>query len=319
MAKEVYLYSPIYDFTMESVLSSIQEAIEEGNEEIILRVNSPGGQVFAGWGIMTKLSEMKEKIKIKVDGYAASMAAFMLTLSSYTEANDLARFMLHRASGYVETEEDQKLLDSINKDMEKKLKEKLDEEKFKQITGITIKELFTSEKRRDVWLTAKEAKAVGLIDKVVPLKVADVQAFEQKMNSIAAIAEDPKSKTEISSNTNTMNLEKLKAEHPEVYNGIVKDAVASERDRVGAWMANYDTDPERVKKGIKDGEALTQSIQAEFNVKAVAVATGKNIEDDSAGDDKTQTAEAAAKAKTEKEESISSFQAEVKTELGIKA
>src|SRR5690606_28059643 len=100
---------------------------------------------------------------------------------------DVSKAPLHRADGYVNSPEEQAFLDGVNKDLRAKLTSKIDAEKFKEITGKTINDLFDSKDRIDVWLTAKQAKQVGLIKKIVKLNPTEIAAIN-RMN-IAASAE----------------------------------------------------------------------------------------------------------------------------------
>ena len=157
MAKELLLYSPIFDFTAETLITGIEDNMDE---PVIIRANTPGGDVMAGWGIIAKMQEHGD-ITMKIDGSVASMGTFITIFADNVEALDISKIHLHRASGDVDNQEDQDFVDSVNADLKKKLKAKIDEAKFKEITGVSINQLFDADKRVTVTLTAKEAKADG--------------------------------------------------------------------------------------------------------------------------------------------------------------
>ena len=52
MAKELYLYNPIYSFVAEEVIKELNASMDDN---VTLRLNTPGGSVFAGWGIIAKM------------------------------------------------------------------------------------------------------------------------------------------------------------------------------------------------------------------------------------------------------------------------
>lgn len=320
MAKELLLYSPIYDFTAELLISSIEEA--KGND-VVIRMNTPGGSVYSGWGIIAKMQEHDSKIDIKVDGAAMSMGAVMLCFADTVEVLDVSRIMLHRADMYAPTPEDQKFLDGINKDIKAKLKSKIDNEKLKSlpsnINKVGIDELFSSPDRIDLYITGKEAKQIGLANKVITLTPVEATAFYEKMQSLAA--QDTNIKIPVSNNKKTMTLQEFRAQHPAIYNEAfeagLSAGVTQERDRVGSLIAYVDVDPAGVAKHINDGTELTRTLAAELNRKAYSVDTLKALG--------SEAPEAAATATKEiekpleaKAKSIEDFKADVAKELGLK-
>lgn len=302
MAKELYLYSPIFTDVAESLISQLEENM---GSDVVLRVNSPGGSVFAGWGIIAKMKE-QSSVSIKIDGIAASMAAFMLIFAKSVEVLDTSKIMIHRADMIVANPEEQALLDSINAEMESKLASKIDEVAFKKITGYTISEIFTAEKRIDVWLNAKEAKAIGLVNKINVINPQEITAFNEKFFGIAAISTPVNNQ-----NQNTMNIEKLKAEHPELFASVIALGVAKEKDRVQAWMAYVDIDAKTVSEGIEAGHAPSLKEQAELNRKAMSADAIKALEKGSAA--ATTTTEVVATEATELEK----FEAQIDKNLGL--
>lgn len=319
MPKEILLYSPIYDFVAERIITAMEQ---NKDQDITLRINSPGGEVFAGWGLIAKIKEHPGNIIVKVDGAAASMASDILLFVSYVEALDVTRFLLHRADMPIRDEKDQEFLDGVNKDLKSKMTSKLDSAKLKELKGVSIEDLFKADGERvDLWLTAKEAKAIGLVNKIVKLETAQVKAMEdrhvlafeetQRYFSIAATApsEPPKP-----TNNDRMTIDELKAKHPDVYALAVADGAAQERDRVGAWMAFAGIDPEAVKKGIESKEPVTQRVMAEMGVKAMSPDILAKLTKEAAPAVVTETP-AAANVKPE----VLAFEQALNTRLGIKA
>lgn len=64
-------------------------------EDITVRINSPGGDVFDGLAIFNLLSEHPAKISVKVDGYAASIASIIAMAGDSIDVAQNAMFMIH--------------------------------------------------------------------------------------------------------------------------------------------------------------------------------------------------------------------------------
>jgi ATP-dependent Clp protease protease subunit len=316
MAKELYLYSPIYDFVAESFISQMEE---NKTQDIEIRANTPGGNVFAGWGMIAKIKEHEGNVKMKVDGYVASMGTIVLVYVDDTEALDVSRIHLHRADGYVNSPEDQKFLDGINKDLRAKLTSKIDADKFKEITGKSIDDLFDSKDRIDVWLTAKQAKQVGLIKRIVKLDPTEIAAIN-RMNIAASVDPQPPPNPVTKPINKVMTLEELKAQHPALYAQVVAEGKTAgsteERDRVRGWEAFRHIDAAAVDKGIKDGKIISTTDIAEFTAKVLSPEYLKKLTAESAAP--VTTTEDLGKEKTKKEADNAAFMAEVFANLGRK-
>lgn len=309
MAKELYLYSGIYDFTAESLISSIEEAKDE---DITIRINSPGGSVFAGWGIASKMSEHKGVVNVKVDGIAASMSGVILLFADNVEVNDVTKIMLHKASMPVSSDEDRDFLRSINDQVKAKLKSKIDSSKLNEIKGITVDKLFSEGERVDLWLTAKEAKSIGLVDKIVKLTVSEAKALDNKLYNVAASTENitKENKTE---KPIKMDFKQLKAEHPELYAQAVAEGVSQERARVEAWAEWMEIDSEGAKAGIDSGKAMTMKDVSAFSKKMNAASTLASIEAES---EKTPSA-STNPVENEEPTAAEKLQAELNAKLGL--
>ncbi len=307
MAKELYLYNPIYDFVAKDLISAMNDNM---GEEITLRVNTPGGSVFANYGICAKMIE-HGNVTLKVDGTAMSSGANLLFYAKSVECLDTSVFLFHRADMYVTTEEDKEFLARINKDLRAKMILKIDANLFKEVTSVSIEELFDSEKRVDVILDAKQAKKLGLVSKINKLTPSEVTAFNNKMFAVAAISEpiiEPKQ-------TIKMDIAKLKAEHPSVFAEAVALGVAQEKDRVGACLAFIDIDAKGVVEAVKSGNPLSATQMAEFAVKAMSA---KMVTAAAADSPETVTTAEEGKAKTEAEAKVSAFELEARKTLGLK-
>lgn len=292
MAKEVLLYGEMYSYTAREFIRAVEDA---KGTDMTVRVNSMGGDVDYGYGMIAKFKEFEGRKVVKVDGSAASMAAFFTLYADDVEALDVSTFTFHRAaypewierdaqmmSGYRE-----QVLDKANADLRAALESKVDAAEWERVTGVSIDAMFSRDSRIDVLLTAKQAKQLGIVSKInalTPQRSAEIEArllaLGETVTGLRLAAKtEPKEKP--NSNKKAMTIETLKAEHPEVYAAAVQAGVTQERDRVGAWAVFADVDVKAVTDGIKSGAAITATAMAEFSRKAGAAAQIAALEDGS--------------------------------------
>lgn len=268
---EVYLYSPIYDFVAEEVMKQLDA---NKNKEITMRLNTPGGSVFAGWGIISKMKECSN-LTVAVDGQASSMGLFACLFAKKVCALDVSNFTLHRADGYVDTEEDQILLDNINSSLKAAFQKKINENAFKVMkcnpNGYTIKDIFDPKRRIELNLTAEDAKFIGLVSEV---NVLTPEAHKAVSMRFAAYSAKTTNIPEPIIKNNKMTKEELKAKHPDVYAEIISE----ERDRVEACLTFIEIDPVGVKAAIESGKPLTHKQMSEFAMKQFNAEALKKIE-----------------------------------------
>lgn len=315
--KEILLYSSFFSFISEMFINEVEEAKDE---DITVRINSPGGDVLAAWGMIAKLREHEGNVSIKVDGQAVSMAAYFLLFFNDVEALDLSRFTLHRASLFNESqrsEADVIELKEINKQLRTAMEAKLDIPKFEKLAGVTMDEFFEGKNVVDVNFNAKNAKKIKLIKNITNLAPEQIKALGEKFaayhgkQTVNEPPEPPKP-------TEKMTLAEFKAENPALYGQIFNDGVIQgkkvEKDRAGAWMAFVDVDSKVVAEGIKGDENLSQTDMAEFSKKAMSAEALKKIEGGNAGDAPT---EEPGTEPSEKEKAKAQFEKEVKVGLGL--
>jgi ATP-dependent protease ClpP protease subunit len=317
--KPLLLFAPIYDYVAEELIDKMNEIPE--NQDIEIWANSPGGRVFAGWTIIGAMQKRTGKCKMSIFGHAASMMIFLTLFADEVEALEVSQFMIHRADGYVKTPEDQAFLDKINKDLRKQMESRLNMEKFEEVTGKTMDQIFDPKQRIDVWIDAKQAKKIGLIQKIKKLTPQQIKAYNEKFVAFADFdfegqrsPEDDTQRsvtvyetTNINNNNKRMTKAELLAQHPEIVEAIKKEAVEAERERVNAFMAFIDVDKENVIKSIKEGQAFNNAVMAELTVKMSAKSLADKIKDDSTG----ETPTGKANDKTAEQKEIEDFQKQV--------
>lgn len=320
MAKELLLYFGIQSYTVEDLINKLEE---NADEEVILRVNSPGGDAMAAWGLYSKVEE-HGNVTLKYDGMGCSAAANLILYCQKAECLDVTTFLFHRAASYGEDDpETKRFVEKVNSDMRKKLTARVSDEKFKKVTGHTIEEMFSMETRLNIWLNAKQMKELGLVSKIRTLKPSEQKAMAQAMAQwkfdIAAMSENEPPTPPINQN---MTLEKLKAEFPAIYNAILeageKAGVKKENDRVMAWMAFAAIDAKKVVEGIEKGEPITARAMAEFQATSMSPEYLAKLQKDSAGAIKTEANESADPNKDAGAKALEAFAGEVHAHAGLK-
>jgi ATP-dependent Clp protease protease subunit len=139
-------------------------AAEDGEKDINMYVNSPGGSVSAGMAIYDTMQYIKPDVSTICVGMAASMGSFLLTAGAKGKRFALpnAEIMIHQPLGGVQGQaEDIKIhADHIIATREK-LNKILSENTGQPLDRIVL------DTDRDNFMTAEEAQKYGLIDKVI--------------------------------------------------------------------------------------------------------------------------------------------------------
>ncbi|OUW62431.1 MAG: ATP-dependent Clp endopeptidase, proteolytic subunit ClpP [bacterium TMED198] len=161
----IFLGFPIDDYISNLIIAQLLflEA-EDPEKKISMYINSPGGVITAGFGILDTMNYIKPEIETICMGQAASMAAVLLSSGTkgmrYSLEN--SRVMIHQPLGGVQgqatdieihTKEILFLRDKLNKILSDN-------------TGQTIKTI-EKDTNRDNFMDSNEALKYGLIDSIV--------------------------------------------------------------------------------------------------------------------------------------------------------
>lgn len=133
-------------------------------KDISIYINSPGGSVYAGYGIYDTMQYISSDVSTICTGMAASMAAVLLVAGTHGKRYALphSRVMIHQPLGGMQGQAS---------DIEIAAKEiiKVKQELHQIIadhSGQSIKTI-EHDSDRDKWMTAQEALDYGMIDKVL--------------------------------------------------------------------------------------------------------------------------------------------------------
>lgn len=259
--QEICLYGDIWDWTAQDLIMKI--GFSDRSQPLDIRINSNGGSVFAAYGMAAKIREHGD-VKIKVDGIAASSAAYLCLFGKSVECLDVSNFMFHRAAmDGTPSKEDLAQIEKINGELRAKLESKVKPEDFERESGVSIKDIFEADDRVEAWINARQAQKIGLVDKVVKLTTAQATAYYKGLEVFAKSTQEK---------NKVMTLQEIKASHPALFEEIKSigftAGMEAEKDRTGSFLAFIDVDTKAVVKGIESGKPITATQISDFSLKA---------------------------------------------------
>ena len=164
MDRVIFLGTEINDYTANVIQAQLLYLDSVDSErDINLYLNTPGGSVYAGLGIYDTMQFVSARVSTICTGLAASMGAVLLVAGEQGMRAALphSRVMIHQPLGGIQGQAS---------DIEITAKEilKLKEELYQIISDHSGKsiEQIRQDADRDHWMTAKEALAYGMIDKL---------------------------------------------------------------------------------------------------------------------------------------------------------
>ena len=136
---------------------------ESKDKPITMFIQSPGGEVNAGWSIIDTMKNLKCPVHTVAMGMTASMAVTIFLNGTKGERTiyDHTELLVHQPSGGCKGQ-----ISDMEIDVKHgiKIKERLAKE-YSELTGIELKKMVEM-MDRDTILDAKEAKKLGFADKI---------------------------------------------------------------------------------------------------------------------------------------------------------
>ena len=101
MDRIIWIAGPIREITAQVLQAQLMFLDNQEEREITLHIDSPGGSVKAGLGIVDVMEYIKCDIRTVNTGMAASMASVLLAAGTKGKRNSLrySKTMLHQSSG----------------------------------------------------------------------------------------------------------------------------------------------------------------------------------------------------------------------------
>jgi ATP-dependent Clp protease, proteolytic subunit ClpP len=165
MDRIIFLGTQINDYTANVIQAQLLflDSSEPG-KDISIYINSPGGSVYAGYGIYDTMQYISCDISTICTGVAASMASILLVAGTKGKRYALphSRVMIHQPLGGMQGQAS---------DMEIAAREiiKVKKELYTILSNHSGQSFETIERDsdRDYWMTASEAEAYGMVDRVL--------------------------------------------------------------------------------------------------------------------------------------------------------
>ena len=178
---EILLYGPVGDSFFEEGISDVDIAkslnLMKSIENIKVRINSPGGDVFQGLAIYNSLLNHPAKIDIEIDGGALSIASVIAMAGDTITMAASSLFMIHNPMTFAvgDAEELRKTADTMDKAKETLVNAYLTQ------SNLTKKGI-SNAMDAETWFTPKEAKEAGFITDITKAQKVTAKFDLKKYN-----------------------------------------------------------------------------------------------------------------------------------------
>jgi ATP-dependent Clp protease protease subunit len=175
----IFLYDEIDDFWGVSAQDFVKELNSITADVVHLRMNTPGGDVFAARAMETAIRQHKAKVIAHIDGFVASAGTYIAAAADEVEIVEGGFYMIHNAAslvdilGYFSAQDLEALKPEIDKQID--LLAKVDDSIVNSYAQKTGKE--TGQIRQwmaeTTWFNAEEALENGFVDRIYKGEVAE--------------------------------------------------------------------------------------------------------------------------------------------------
>ena len=163
-SRSIFIYGGITQELAQKVCSQLVAMAAASDDDIRIYVNSPGGHVESGDSIHDMIKFVKPKVWTIGTGWVASAGALIYVGAAKERRICMpnTRFLLHQPSGgtrgmasdiEIQAREIIKMNERLNKI-------------FSEATGQPVEKI-AKDTDRDYWLSAEEAKAYGLVSRII--------------------------------------------------------------------------------------------------------------------------------------------------------
>jgi ATP-dependent Clp protease protease subunit len=152
-----------------------KDELYDGNGNITVWINSPGGDVFAAAQIYNMLCDYKGSVTVKIDGIAASAASVIAMAGNTVLVSPVAMMMIHNPATIAmgNTDDMKKAIDMLNEVKESILNA------YERKTGMNRTKL-SHMMDSETWFNAKKAVELGFADKILFAKEEDDEEDDDK-------------------------------------------------------------------------------------------------------------------------------------------
>lgn len=159
-----------------------KEELQDGEGDITVWINSPGGDVFAAAQIYNMLMDYKGNVTVKIDGLAASAASVIAMAGTEVQMSPVAMMMIHNPATIAigDSSEMKKAIDMLDEVKESIMNA------YEIKTGLSrsrISHLMDAES----WFNAKKAVELGFADKLLFSKEEHEEEEEKELEMEAVM------------------------------------------------------------------------------------------------------------------------------------
>jgi ATP-dependent Clp endopeptidase proteolytic subunit ClpP len=170
-AAEILIYDYIgYDWWSDTGITalSFHEQLQAmgGAQQLTVRINSPGGEVWDGMSIYNQLSQFAAHTTVVIEGIAASVASLIAMAGDTVKAMEVSQLMIHDAwTIAVGNEQDFRALADTLAKVDQQIADT-----YAIRSGTKTAKQFREIMNQDTYLTAQDALEWGLVDEVIPTR-----------------------------------------------------------------------------------------------------------------------------------------------------
>lgn len=162
----------------------VLDALPDTVEQIVLRINSPGGEVWEAMAILNMLAAHRAQVVAVVDGIAASAASFIAASCDETVMSRGSQMMIHSPWAFAignaaKMRKQAAFLDTLERSMIEVYAEKAGEKDWATLLA------------EETWLTAEDTVALGLADRVDVVPDAGTATTVGAEEDVLVILADP--------------------------------------------------------------------------------------------------------------------------------
>jgi len=161
----IFLSTEIDDYICNIIKAQLLYLESESDEDISIYIDSPGGSVYSGLGLLDVMEFIKPDIVTVNTGLAASMGAIILCSGADGKRKSLkrSRTMIHQplGGGWMQQASDIEIEAKQINSLKKELYEIISDR-----TGQTYDRVH-ADGDRDYWMSASDAKKYGMIDEIL--------------------------------------------------------------------------------------------------------------------------------------------------------
>jgi len=182
-AAELLIYEQIgYDWWADGGMTATRFAEElksiAGVDSLTVRINSPGGDVWDGMSIYNQLVTFGPQVNVIVDGIAASIASLVAMAGDHVQASEVSQLMIHDAwTGLYGNEQELRDMADVLAKIDQQIADT-----FAARSGRPAAE-FRNLMNKDTYLTAEEAKTLGIVDEVINARKAGENAASDSVKT----------------------------------------------------------------------------------------------------------------------------------------